>query len=190
MGEVQIRPATAADLAGAAACMREVLETDLGGYTERWHQDLDELEATYLQAPRAALFVAVGTSGDGEEVVLATTAVRPCLLASPPNPAWLAGRYNRPDVCQLVRVWVRPRARRRGLARRLVAEAARWATGAGGYGTVYLHTDTGVPGAEAFWRSMPTVEVLDARPDPWNTVHFELEVPKLLTLHGEPEALR
>ncbi|MCD5312204.1 GNAT family N-acetyltransferase [Kineosporia babensis] len=174
MDEVEIRTATTADLGGAVACMREVLDRDMGGYNERWHQDIDDLATTYLDAPRAALFVAVEN-----ERVLATTAVRPCHLASPPNPEWLSARYNRPEACQLVRVWVRPEARRRGLARRLVAEATVWATEIGEYDTVYLHTDAGVPGAEAFWRSMPTVEVLDTRPDPYNTVHFEIDVPKI-----------
>jgi len=171
--------------------MREVLVQDMGGYQERWHRDIDELAATYLHDERAALFVAVAGEdpGDGDikadgEVrgagrVLATTAVRPCRLASPPNPDWLVDRYNRPEACQLVRVWVRAQARRRGLARALVAAATGWATEVAGYQTVYLHTDAGVPGAEAFWRSMPTVEVLDCRPDPFNTVHFEIDVTRI-----------
>ena len=182
MDEVEIRPATTADLGGAVACMREVLERDMGGYQERWHRDIDDLAATYLHDPRAALFVAAEPAAGpvvGEQRVLATTAVRPCRLATPPNPPWLSARYNRPEVCQLVRVWVRPEARRRGLARRLVAEATAWAVEVGGYETVYLHTDAGVPGAESFWRSMPTVEVLDTRPDPFNTVHFEIDVARL-----------
>lgn len=177
--EVEIRQARTADLAGAVACMHEVLVRDMGGYQERWHQDIDDLAATYLHDERAALFVAVQVAEDGTEEVLATTAIRPCVLASPPNPAWLAERYNQPDTCQLVRVWVRPSARRRGLARRLVAEATDWATDIGGYRTVYLHTDASVPGAEAFWRSMPTVEVLDCRPDPYHTVHFEIDVTRI-----------
>jgi GNAT superfamily N-acetyltransferase len=191
--DVEIRSATVADLGGAAACMREVLDRDLGGYQERWHRDIDDLARTYLDAPRAGLFVAVGMTGAGDradrahradragggERVLATTAVRPCHLAVPPNPEWLGARYNRAEVCQLVRVWVRPEARRRGLARRLVAAATRWATEAAGYETVYLHTDASVPGAESFWRSMPTVEVHDARPDPYSTVHFEIDRAKV-----------
>jgi hypothetical protein len=60
-----------------------------------------------------------------------------------------------------------------------VVEATRWATEVAGYRAVYLHTDASVPGAESFWRSMPTVEVYDARPDPYSTVHFELDVAKV-----------
>jgi GNAT superfamily N-acetyltransferase len=169
------------DLAEAERVMREVLSTDLGGYTPRWHQDLDDLAAAYLRRPGHALLVA---RQDGE--LLGTAAVRPCALAVPPNPPWLADRYNRPDVCQLVRVWVAAAGRRRGAGRALVEGCATWATGPGGYATVYLHTDAGVPGAEAFWRSLPTTQVHDARPDPYNCVHFELDVEALLRQAPRP----
>jgi GNAT superfamily N-acetyltransferase len=155
--------------------MRSVLAADLGGYDPRWHQDLDRLAAEYLDPVRSALLVA---RCDGE--VLGTAAVRPCELASPPNPAWLAERYNQSDVCQLVRVWVLSRGRRRGIGRALVEQAVAWSTGPGGYRRVYLHTDAGVPGAEPFWRSLPSQEVHDCRPDPFNCVHFELDVEALL----------
>lgn len=167
-------PATEADLGPAGTVMREVLDADLGGYQARWHADLDDLRAAYLDAPGTALLVARGADG-----VLGTSAIVPCRLASPPNPAWLAAEYNRPDTCQLVRVWVSPRARRQGVARALVEAAVSWAVGPGGYRRVYLHTDAGVPGAEAFWRAMPSTVVHDARPDPFNCVHFELDVQAL-----------
>jgi GNAT superfamily N-acetyltransferase len=163
------------DLADAERVMREVLESDLGGYRAQWHRDLDDLDAAYLRRPRSALLVA---RQEGE--MLATAAVRPCELASPPNPPWLAERYNQPDVCQLVRVWVLSRGRRRGLGRALVKNAVAWSTGPGGYRRVYLHTDAGVPGAEAFWRSLPVREVHDSRPDPFNCVHFEIDAEALL----------
>ena len=163
------------DLPEAERVMRGVLESDLGGYRQQWHRDLDDLETAYLRRPGAALLVA---RHGGE--LLGTSAVRPCVLASPPNPAWLAERYNRPDVCQLVRVWVADRGRRRGLGRALVVNAVAWAIGPGGYRRVYLHTDAGVPGAEAFWRSLPVREVHDSRPDPFNCVHFEIDTEALL----------
>lgn len=162
------------DLAEASRVMREVLDSDLGGYRAQWHTDLDDLRGTYLDGAGRALLVARGADG-----VLGTAAVRPCALASPPNPAWLVQEYNRPDVCQLVRVWVPSAARRRGVGRALVEHAVAWAVGPGGYRRVYLHTDAGVPGAEAFWRSLPTREVLDCRPDPFNCVHFEIDVDAL-----------
>lgn len=171
---LDVRAATAADLAEAGPLMRTVLDQDLGGYRRQWHADLDDLAGHYLDAPGHALFVA---RLDGP--VVGTAAVRPCRLRVPPNPQWLAGRYNAPDVCQLVRVWVSRAARRHGAARALVTAAAHWAVEEGGYRVVYLHTDASAPGAEAFWRAMPTTEVFDARPDEFNTVHFELDVAKL-----------
>lgn len=164
------------DLAEASTIMREVLEDDLGGYQSRWHRDLDDLRAAYLDRPGWALFVARDSAGN----MVGTAGIRPCTLACPPNPEWLAERYNRPEVCQLVRVWISPRARRQGAARALTVAATDWAVSDGGYDAVYLHTDASVPGAEAFWRSMPTTMVHDARPDPHHTVHFELDVAATL----------
>jgi GNAT superfamily N-acetyltransferase len=152
--------------------MFDVLKHDLGGYTPEWHADLDDLESAYLRREGCALLVA----RDGENV-LGTAAVKPSKLASPPNPRWLAEEYNHPVVCQLVRVWVSAAARRRGAGRALVQHAVAWAVGPGGYRRVYLHTDASVPGAEAFWRSLPTREVHDSRPDPYNCLHFEIDVP-------------
>ncbi|HET6482163.1 MAG TPA: GNAT family N-acetyltransferase [Actinoplanes sp.] len=159
--------------------MREVLRTDLGGYRPQWHRDLDDLEAAYLRRPGCALLVARDATG-----VVGTAAVKPCTLSSPPTPQWLARDYNRPDVCQLVRVWVAAGARRRGVGRALTDHAVAWSVGPGRYRRVYLHTDAGVPGAEAFWRSLPTCEVYDSRPDPFNTVHFEIDVDALLRASG------
>jgi GNAT superfamily N-acetyltransferase len=162
------------DLAEAGTLMREVLERDLGGYQHRWHEDLDDLAAAYVGVPRNSLFVArLGGS------LVGTTAIRPCSLRTPPNPEWLADRYNDPSVCELVRVWVASSGRRHGVGRSLVQHAVSWATREAGYQTVYLHTNTAAPGAEAFWRSLPTIEVYDARPDPFNCVHFEIDVSKV-----------
>lgn len=158
--------------------MRQVLERDLGGFQAQWHTDLDDLATAYLTQPGHALFVA-----HLDKRLVGTAAVKPCRLRTPPNPKWLVVRYNRPEVCQLVRVWIDAPARRRGVARGLVRQAARWATAEAGYETVYLHTDASAPGAEPFWRSMPTIEVYDSRPDPFHCVHFELDVEKLMAEH-------
>ena len=173
-----VAPAVPADLVEAEAVMREVLRTDLGGYRAQWHRDLDDLEAAYL---RPGCVLVVARDGDG---IVGTAAVKPCVLASPPNPDWLAREYNQPDVCQLVRVWVSARARRRGVGRALAEQAVAWSAGPGGYRRVYLHTDASVPGAEAFWRSMPTREIFDGRPDPFHTVHFEIDVDAVLRALG------
>src|ERR1700722_12570612 len=99
--QLSVTLAEPADLPDAERVMREVLGSDLGGYRPQWHQDLDNLEAAYLRRPGSALLVA-RLAGE----LLGTAAVRPCELASPPNPGWLAERYNQSDACQLVRVWV------------------------------------------------------------------------------------
>lgn len=177
--DVRVALAGPDDLADASRVMREVLEADLGGYRARWHTDLDDLRRAYVDQAGCALFVARAADG-----VLGTAAIRPCALAAPPNPEWLVQEYNRPEVCQLVRVWVPSAARRRGVGRALVEHAVGWAVGPGGYRRVYLHTDAGVPGAEPFWRSLPAREVLDCRPDPFNCVHFEIDVDALLRPAG------
>jgi hypothetical protein len=52
----------------------------------------------------------------------------------------------------------------------------------GGFRTICLHTNARVPGAEAFWRSLPVTEIHDARgADPtqtaqFQTIHFELNL--------------
>jgi hypothetical protein len=59
-----------------------------------------------------------------------------------------------------------------------------------GYERLYLHTDTRVPGAEAFWRSQATLVHDDRDANP--TVHFEIPLAaarsqageRLLDLHG------
>lgn len=176
---VSVSVAGEKDVAEARRVMSRVLAEDLGGHRPRWHGDVDDPSGAYVRAERSALFVArLGTTGTG--AVVGTAAVRPCQLQSPPNPTWLAERYSAPGVCELRRLWVPAEARRQGAARALVRAAARWATTAGGFDTVYLHTDASVPGAEAFWRAMPTVEVHDCRPDPYHCVHFVLDLAKLL----------
>ncbi|GLI03608.1 GNAT family N-acetyltransferase [Phytohabitans aurantiacus] len=173
-----IRRATSgADLRGARELVLDVAERDLGyGYTPRWHWDLDRMVETYVDNGRQAMFVAATPSD-----VVATAAVRIGGPQSPPHAAWLADRYaDRARVAQLLRVATHPEHRRHGLARRLVAACLDFARQDGGYRTIYLHTNARVPGAEAFWRSLPVVEVHDARGDAderdprFETIHFEL----------------
>ena len=91
--------------------------------------------------------------------MLGTTAIRPRGPKSPPHPAWLAGKYDSDATAQLFRVYVAREHRRRGAARALVQFAAAWVAREPGYEVIYLHTNPDVPGAEAFWRSMPVTEI-------------------------------
>jgi ribosomal protein S18 acetylase RimI-like enzyme len=169
-----VRPATTADLEGARRLMLDTFYRDFGyGYVPEWHRDVVDIEATYLDHPRHLLLVA----RHGDEVV-ATTGVRSAGPARPPHPRRLAERYPPGSTAQLVRVYVRPGHRRRGLARRLVRQACGFVAGTPGYDRVYLHTNVDVEGAEAFWRGIAQ-EVFDARTTGEHgpgvgTVHFEI----------------
>ncbi|MFJ8077593.1 GNAT family N-acetyltransferase [Streptomyces sp. NPDC096176] len=169
-----VRPATTADAEGARRVMLDTFYQDFGyGYVPAWHRDVIDIEGSYLDDPRHLLLVAVH---DGE--VVATTAVRSTGPAHPPHPRWLAERYPSGTTAQIVRVYVRTEHRRHGLARTLVRMACDFAATTPGYDSIYLHTNTHVRGAEAFWRSMAK-EVFDARTTGEHgpgvaTVHFEI----------------
>ncbi|MFF0074591.1 GNAT family N-acetyltransferase [Streptomyces sp. NPDC005494] len=170
-----LRTATAQDVGGARAVMLDTVYHDLrSGYVPRWHADIIDLEGAYLLPRRCTLLVAL----HGDEVV-ATGAVRDRGPQAPPNPQWVADRFPSGTTAQLCRIYVRPEHRRHGLARALVRELGDFAARAGGYTSLYLHTDPAVPGAEPFWRSMAH-EVCDERRLPGGgqgIVHFELPMP-------------
>lgn len=178
------RAVTADDLAGARDVVLSVAERDLGyGYTPQWHWDLDRMLETYVDNDRQAVFVAAAPSHQDATgtTVVATAAIRVGGPQSPPHPSWVAARYaDRSRVAQLLRVATLPEHRRHRLARRLVAASLDFVRADGRYRTLYLHTNARVPGAEAFWRSLPVVEIHDARGDAaeqdprFQTIHFEL----------------
>ncbi|MFC4058958.1 GNAT family N-acetyltransferase [Planomonospora corallina] len=167
-----IRPARRQDLDGARSLMLDTFYREFGhGYHPEWHRDVIDLEGVYLRAPRHALFVAVH-----DDEVVGTTCVRATGPKSPPHPAWLAERYPCGSTAQLFRVYVRPAHRRRGLARELVRRACAHVASTPGYSRLYLHTDTRIEGAEAFWRSVavPVHDARDGDPSRFQTVHFEI----------------
>lgn len=172
--EIIIRSAGPEDIGGVRGVMLDTVYRDFGtGYVPRWHEDIVDPLSAYVLPERHTLLVAVDPAR-GE--VVATAALDSRGPAHPPNPQRLARRYPSGRTAQLRRVYVRPEYRRRGLARRLVAELLAFAAADGGYRSVYLHTDPAVPGAEAFWRSLGTV-VHDERADPGagqGIVHFEI----------------
>ncbi|MFH9617099.1 GNAT family N-acetyltransferase [Streptomyces pratensis] len=169
-----VRPAAPSDVDGARNVMLDTFYKEFGyGYVPRWHRDVVDIQGAYLDDPRHLLLVA---AHDGE--VVATTGVRSQGPAHPPHPRWLAERYPSGTTAQLVRVYVRPDHRRRGLARALVEAARDFVMDAPGYECIYLHTNVHVEGAESFWRSMAK-EVFDARTTGEHgpgvaTVHFEI----------------
>ncbi|WP_162606274.1 GNAT family N-acetyltransferase [Jiangella asiatica] len=171
-----IRRATVEDLDGAGKVIRRVLDEDLGGYRPDIHWDLERLEETYIKQSRYCLVVAIDQATGA---VAGTSAVRPGGPWSPPHPEWLAARYHPERTAQLFRVYIDPDYRRHGLARALVNNARDFVANEGGYDVIYLHTDPRSPGAEPFWRSMPTVEIYDARKDPGpnGALHFHMAFP-------------
>ncbi|MGQ4365904.1 GNAT family N-acetyltransferase [Streptomyces sp. SAS_272] len=187
MREYCIRPAGPDDLDGARAVMLDTVYRDFGsGYVPRWHRDIIDPAAAYLAPGRHTLLVAIdggdggGSGGSGE--IVATAALDSRGPAHPPNPRHVAERYPCGTTAQLRRVYVRPEHRRRGLARRLVAELLAFAVADGGYRSVYLHTDPAVEGAEAFWRSLAAV-VHDERQEAdggQGIVHFDVPFDALL----------
>jgi GNAT superfamily N-acetyltransferase len=173
-----VRPARPEDLTAARALIMHVIQEDLGyAYNPEWHWDVDDLQGVYIDDPRHALWVAVD---DATGQIIGTGGVR---RGGPNSPPELAARYDRDRTAQVVRVYVARAHRRRGVARTLVDLARRFAAADGGYDVVCLHTDTRAPGAEAFWRAMPTTLVHDPQGvGPFgDTLHFELAFP-------EPEA--
>jgi ribosomal protein S18 acetylase RimI-like enzyme len=169
-----VREGLLEDLEGAKALMVRTFEEDFGyGLRPEIHEDVIDLEGYYLQNPRQALFVAVGTSGD----VVGTAAVRQGGTRTPPHPAWLAAKYDPERTCELQRVYVAKEQRRSGIGRHLVEAVRRWVNAEGGYDTVCLHSNVGRPGADTFWWSVATV-VHEARPTEFNTVHFELPLDR------------
>ncbi|MGW6915187.1 GNAT family N-acetyltransferase [Kitasatospora sp. NPDC054939] len=170
----ECRPARPEDVPGARRLILDTLYREFGyGYVPEWHADVVDLQAHYVDHPRHTLLVAVR----GGEVV-ATTALHSTGPAHPPHPRHLVKRYPSGTTAQLVRVYVRAEHRRHGLARELVRLACDFAAEEGGYERLYLHTNTRIPGAEPFWRSLAR-EVYDARPSGEHgpgvaTVHFEI----------------
>lgn len=158
--------------------MLDTVYHDFGtGYMPRWHGDIVDPATAYLAPARHTLLVAVDT----EQQVVGTGALDARGPLHPPNPRHVADRYPSGATAQLRRVYVRPEHRRRGLARRLVADLLAFAAADGGYRAVYLHTDPSVEGAEAFWRSLGKV-VHDERQDPdggQSVVHFDLPLHAL-----------
>jgi GNAT superfamily N-acetyltransferase len=169
----EVRPE---DCAQARAVILRVLEEDIGsGYIPEWHWDIDDIQGIYIDNPRHALFVAVD---DDTGEVIGTSAVRAGGPQPPNHPQWLCDRYDPERTAQLYRVYIAREHRRRGAARALVEAARRFVKEEGGYTVIYLHTNAGVPGAEPFWRSMPTIEVHDGRHERATMpVHFELAMP-------------
>lgn len=176
------RLAETADLTAVRALMLRTFEEDFGyGYNPDFHADVDDLQGVYLDNPRHTLFVAV-EPGTGQ--LLGTAGIRSDGLKPAFNPPWLVARYDPARTAQIVRVYTLREARGRGVARALVGRVTRFAREEGGYDVVALHTDPRSPGAERFWRSMPTTLIHDDRDGPSGSLHFEMTMPDQDNVNG------
>lgn len=176
-GGYAIRAAQPTDLAAVRALMIRTFEEDFGyGYKPDFHVDIDDLQGVYLDNPRHTLFVAVA-EGTGE--IVGVAGVRSGGLKPAFNQPWMVERYDPERTAQLVRVYTRREWRGHGVARALLPPLLQFATQEGGYDVVALHTDPRSPGAERFWRSLPTTLIFDDRDGPSESLHFEMAMPTL-----------
>ncbi|WP_144946829.1 GNAT family N-acetyltransferase [Pseudomonas oryzihabitans] len=124
-------------------------------------QDLQRF-ADHYGADRGCLLLARGAAGEP----IGSVAYRPYDRRFPQ----LA--YPGERVVEVVRLFVVPRQRRQGLARRLfaalLAQARRDAVE-----RLYLHTHPFLPGAEAFWLDQGFQVVVREMALPWQTLHLD-----------------
>ena len=153
-----VRPARLDDLPGFRALAIDIFEHDFGyghGYQPQIHHpdplDEEDFKAYFEPLKQHALFVATEGATGRLLGTAAVKSVRPGL--APDAPDWLVERFDRPTTAEIVRVYVDRGSRRRGIGRALLAAALAYIDTVPVYTAVYLHTDAGYPGAEAFWTS-------------------------------------
>jgi GNAT superfamily N-acetyltransferase len=173
--DFSIRPAETQDIDEIRALMSHTFEEDFGyGYNPEFHTDVDDMQGVYLDNPRHTLLVAVDTE-TGK--IVGTGGIRSGGLKPQFNHAWLVERYDPETTAQIVRLYTLREYRGHGVARALVDALLQFVAEEGSYTVLSLHTDPRSPGAERFWRSMPTTLILDDRDGPSESLHFEMEIP-------------
>lgn len=169
-----IRRVTPSDVAAAQALMRRVVEEDFQStYDPTLHRDIDDIVGTYITPERHVLFVAID---DLSGAVIGTAGARDGALHRGPD--HLIERYGGARTAQLVRVYVRRKDRRRGVARALLASVLQWILADGQYTTISLHTFPHSPGALAFWESVGTQVWAYERAGQYPQVFFEITLER------------
>ncbi|WP_432504277.1 GNAT family N-acetyltransferase [Kineococcus arenarius] len=166
-----LSPAT---LAGAQEVMRTCIARDFGdAHDPVVHADVDDPLGRYPGTAEAFLLLAVdGVSGE----VLGTAGLRDGRLRPGASPQHLLERYADGRTGQLVRVYVASGARRRGIARGLVAAVRERAAADGRYARLALHTYRHSPGAVAFWEALGARVVADDSAGASRSVFYEFAV--------------
>ena len=114
------------------------------GPTPEFHYDIEGLEEYYILPKRSNFFVAFY----GDEIV-ATAAIR----GYDRDYEFFRGIYSEDNTASIWRLMVDKNYRRKGLARKLVAEMEEFAKREG-YQRIYLHTHRYLEAAPAFWKSL------------------------------------
>lgn len=132
-------------------CLKMIRETYAIDYNPQWHADLDSLllqgfENWYSAASRGAFCLVYDAAGK----MIATGGLHG-FSRKLGTANRLGQRYNNHDtVCQLVRVYLEPSARGKGLGTRIVALLEDRAAQLG-YDTSYLHADADASETLNFW---------------------------------------
>ncbi len=170
-GSWSLQPLSAATLAGARELMRTCVARDLGdAHDPVVHADVDDPLGRYPGTAEAFLLVAVD---DATGAVVGTAGLRGGRLRPGATPQHLVERYADGRTGQLVRVYVAAGARRRGIARALVAAVRERAAGQGRYERLALHAYRHSPGAVAFWGSLGARVVADDTAGATRSVFYE-----------------
>ncbi|WP_432534252.1 GNAT family N-acetyltransferase [Kineococcus arenarius] len=166
-----VQPLSPAVLAGAQEVMRTCIARDFGdAHDPVVHADVDDPLGRYPGTAEAFLLLAVdGVSGE----VLGTAGLRDGRLRPGASPQHLVERYADGRTGQLVRVCVAAGARRRGIARGLVAAVRERAAAGGRYERLALHTYRRSPGAVAFWEALGARVVADDSAGASRSVFYE-----------------
>lgn len=133
-------------------CLEMIRDTYAIDYNPVWHADLDSLvkpaeENWYSGTNRGAFCVVY----DGQNRLIATGGLHAFSL-KPGTAKRLGHRYqNHAEVCQLVRVYLRPQLRGQGLGTRIVALLEQRAAQLD-YATSYLHADALADATLRFWQ--------------------------------------
>jgi GNAT superfamily N-acetyltransferase len=141
-----------------AFCLRIIRCFYKINYTPAWHTDLDSLldkspDGWFSKGKRGAFLVV----RDEEQRIVAAGGLYG-LQNKPALAIRLQDRYRDPaSVCQIVRVYLEPDLRRKGLGGAIVSALEGTARDLG-YVTSYLHADAETPETLGFWRSQGYIE--------------------------------
>lgn len=136
-----------------AFCLRIIKEFYDIGYTPAWHADLDSMSGAksrnWFSTERGGGFLLVR---DGRGAIAGAGGLYG-LINKPLTADRLRDRYRDPThVCQIVRVYLDPLVRGKGLGTAMV-EALETEARNLGYVTSYLHAEAQTPNTLSFWKS-------------------------------------